>query len=600
MKLFAVFLACIVAAQANGIPGYQYWCSQNFCVFPTPSSYCYNLPFDRSWCTAKYYADCLREYPCPDPSSENLCEAEQEDITAFVGTFRTKLEGKRCEIEDDLEKKIPTFECEVNNIHAQYLSCFKSYLARVLCTTSTEYCDKVEKYEARLAELKCDAVDKFKAEITKIIEQIKCFHEEILASFKSCLETRKCRVEAYDSSLDQKSCDVQEEYAKCMTDHMTKRKEWVICIFNTIYSDAIKTTQFTQAMDAYQGLLDSDKAWFIQEFKKKIEAAVQELKDCYRCNYKCYFNTGCYGFNRRSFRKTIKSLPAPPKYDYKLVRVGLFNPEWEGCPAPEPETKDEEKETFVEKPYLDCIDAAYKKYLEDLCAKIEEWKGKVETWKCDTDTILQDRISCMKPKSFCGKEPTESEIQSYQQKLRGYAATWLSNHECTFIGQIDSLDSQWKCRIESWKSQSNSYISKVKAQFDCCIANKCSKTSEYECILDQKICRLREQLNKKLQSMLLCHKELFESFYQCSFGCNVTVELIKTLKSDYITCIEGKVETLLEKFDQFWCDEKPKYLTNYECGFKCTPKVSVPGLRTNWEWSLCAPSTSSFFSRYCY
>ena len=61
---------------------------------------------------------------------------------------------------------------------------------------------------------------------------------------------------------------------------------------------------FEDAMCAYQELLDSDKAWYVEKFKEKIDAAVQELKDCYRCNYKCYFNTGCYGFNRRSFRKT--------------------------------------------------------------------------------------------------------------------------------------------------------------------------------------------------------------------------------------------------------------------------------------------------------
>ena len=597
MKFFAVFLAFIVAAQASSIPGYSYWCSRNFCVFPTPNSYCYRLPFNRNWCNAKYYASCLREYPCPDPSSKNLCEEELTDINTFVGTIRTKLEGKRCDIQEALEKKLPAFTCTVKNLHCRYLSTFKSYLARVICSTSSDYANRVQKYEERLEELECDAIEKFNNDIAKIIQQIKCFHDQILASFKKCLETRKCRVEAYESSLEQKSCDIQEKYEQCLTSHMSKRKQWVICIFNTIYCNNIKTPNFNTIMATYQGLLDNDKTWYVNEFKKKIEAAVTQLLDCYRCNYKCYFNTGCYGFNRRSFSQKCKSLPQPPKYNYKLVRVGLFNPTWKGCPAPEP--KEKTTETFEKQPYLTCITNTYQKYLRDLCAKVEEWKGKVTTWKCESDTTLKARISCMKPKSKCGKAPTTAEIEEYQRKLRGYADSWLNQYECRFNGQIDSIDRQWKCQIESWKTKAESYICKVKSQFDCCMASKCTKTSSYEAVLDRKICQLRQQLNKKLQAMLCQHKNLFNSFYKCSFGCKVTDASIILLKTDYIACVDQKVQTILTQFDDFWCTEKPKYLAVYSCGIKCKPKVSIVGLRTSFKWNFCKPSLSSFFRYYC-
>ena len=49
-----------------------------------------------------------------------------------------------------------------------------------MCSSSDEYAEKVEKYEEKLDELKCDAVEKFEEEIAKIIEQIECFHEQIL------------------------------------------------------------------------------------------------------------------------------------------------------------------------------------------------------------------------------------------------------------------------------------------------------------------------------------------------------------------------------------------------------------------------------------
>ena len=43
----------------------------------------------------------------------------------------------------------------------------------------------------------------------------------------------------------------------------------------------------------------------VAAFQGEVDTAVAALKESYRCNYKCYFNTGCYGFNRRSFRQTM-------------------------------------------------------------------------------------------------------------------------------------------------------------------------------------------------------------------------------------------------------------------------------------------------------
>jgi hypothetical protein len=601
MKFFAVILAFVVATQASNIPGYSYWCSHNFCVYPTPSSYCYRLPFSQNWCSAQYYADCLREFPCPIPGSKNLCECEQDDITAFVQTIREKLEGKRCEIQEALEKKLPAFECMIQNLHARYLRTFRAYLAKCICKTSSTYAEKVQKYEEKLDELECEAIEKFNSDVEKIIERIECFHEQLLTKFQTCLETRKCRVDAYCTSLEEKSCDVQEKYAQCLTDHMTKRKQWVECIFAAIYEgeENIKTDTYGDAMEEYQRLLDCDKDWYIEDFRTKIEAAVTQLKDCYRCNYKCYFNTGCYGFNRRSFRQTIKSLPAPPQYNYKLIRVAVFKPEWKApCPAPEPEDKEEEEETFDKCAYLDCIKTAYDKYLQDLSEKIDEWKCDVTEWKSAADSCLKTRIGTMEPKSRCGTPPSPADICRYQQKLTEKAETWLNNYECRFNGQIDSVNSKWCSIIESWKSKSDSYICKLESQFNCCMSSKSSKSTSYAAVLERKICQLRQQLNQRLQCMLTQHKQIFNSFYQCSFGC-IDDDNIKLLKTDYIECVEAKVEAVLAEFDEFWCTEQEKYVTIYECKIKCLPKVSVPGLRTCWQWTFRKPSLSSFFRSYC-
>merc|ERR1719320_1031017 len=86
MKLVCVFLACIFAAQA-AVPSYEYWCAHNLQVFPPQSYYCYRVAFKNVWCSSKYYADCLVQFPV---SKEGSCDAEIENLVKLEKTSEQK------------------------------------------------------------------------------------------------------------------------------------------------------------------------------------------------------------------------------------------------------------------------------------------------------------------------------------------------------------------------------------------------------------------------------------------------------------------------------------------------------------------------------
>jgi len=604
MKLFAVFLACIVATQAiPQCPGYSYWCSHNFWVFPYPSSYCYRIPFDRSWCTARYYSNCLVEFPKSIPV--NTCEAEQSDIVGQVQKIRVKLEKERALIKSKMMAGRKDFEDLIDRLHLGYLGQFKAYLSRSVCVSTLDYHTRLIAYMAELARIKKRYLDQFDADVIKKDEQIKAFHERLLSQFQSCLTSRKSRVDQYELSLLSKAKEIQRVYAECLTQHVTKRVTWVVSVFKKIYDNNVKSQDFKVAMTNYEKHLNKEKSDLILAFAKKVSTAVAQMIDCYRCNYKCYFSTGCYGFSRRSFRKSSCSLPRAPRYCYKLVGLCAFNPEWKAPPCPVPTTPKKTpavKETFDEKPYLLEIDNTAAKQGNELKLQVAKWKMQVLAWKIKSIATLFAKVETMYPKqTYCGQVWTTDEIDAFRKGLKAQVTSWITQQCTKLFAQITRINAMWTGRIESWRVQATAFIMRIKSRFTCCMANKTSKVTQYGIQMDQRIAAMRARLTQRLESAARHHKCLFDRFYECSFGKAPisTDPKITQLKKDYHDCIDTKVSRVIQLFNQFWIFNKPKFISIYECGFKCTPKVTVPTFRACYQWRFCAPSLSCF-RFYCY
>merc|ERR1712168_1318565 len=118
MKFVAVFLACIFAAQA-ATPSYEYWCAHNLQGFPPQSYYCYRVAFKNVWCTSKYYANCLVQFPV---RKEGSCDAEIDDLDEFISQYELKLAEARESIRTEMLENKPSYIEQIDNSRAACLA----------------------------------------------------------------------------------------------------------------------------------------------------------------------------------------------------------------------------------------------------------------------------------------------------------------------------------------------------------------------------------------------------------------------------------------------------------------------------------------------
>jgi len=600
MKFVAVFLACIVAAQAAtySCPSYDYWCSHNFHVLPSQSYYCYTVPFKTSWCSAKYYADCLAEFP---KTQEDSCDAEITDLDTFISGYEDKLLGARQTIEAEMNEDLAPFTTEIDNLHATYIDTFKLYLKNCFAEDSAEYTTKVATYETELGEARTQALANFATAVSNAVARIETFHKKIVASFRGCLETRTCRINSYNTKLGERATEMKTKYTEALTAIVTKRVNWVKSVFEKLYAETDKVDSYAAAMEKYECDLVIQIAVLTGDFNSKVDEAVTKLKESYRCNYKCFFNTGCYGFSKKTYSRSCVQFPSPPKYSFKFVGMSAFNADWNGtaykclrtC------TVAEKNPTFDDQTHIDEIESKTSGYKTDLSNKVIEWNQQIADWKSTAQTGLTEKITCLLPKTYCGVAPTEEEIVAFQQPLQTQAQTWIDLKEKELLAQVSAIESRITCSIDSWKTNALAYITKVKEQFTCWVNNKNTKIASYKTCLETRRTTQRAELQKRLNALADQHKCQFDGFYECSFGDLPEEQVFTDLQTAYKGCVDIKVNDIIAKFDAFWAEWQPKLEEHYECGFKLTTKVTTPCLNLKYNWNFCAPSIGSCQFYYC-
>jgi len=601
MKFVAVFLACLVAVQATSVavPPYNYWCSHNFHVLPPRSYYCYTVPFKSEWCSAKYYADCLIEFP--KSQEDNTCDAELTDVDAFLSEYENKLANARQNIESEMNQGLTSFTEEIDQIHATYLENFKNYLKNVYDENSDEYSSRVVAYETELGEAKTQALANFATAVSKAMARIADFHQKIIASFKTCLESRTARINEYNTKMDERATEIKNKYAESLNEFVTKRINWVKKVFEKLYADTDKADSYAAAMEKYECDLIIQIAVLTGDFNSKVDAAIIKMKESYRCNNKCYFSTGCYGFSQKSFSRSCVQFPSPPKYSFKFFGMSAFNADWNGCAFKNLKTctAAEKNSTFDEQTHITAIETKTAEYKAELAAKVEEWKAQIAQWKSTAQSELTEKITCLRPKTFCGTEPTEDEIVAFQQGLQTQAQTWIDLHEKELLARVAALETRITASIDSWNTKAVAYIGKVKEQFNACLAAKVTKMADYKECLQTRIATQKAQLEKRLIAFADKHKAQFDRFYECSFGDLPEEQVFVDLKAAYKGCVDVKVGQVLAKFDAFWAEWTSQLIENYECGYKCSVKVTTPCLNIKYNWNFCAPSISTCRFLYC-
>merc|ERR1739838_44694 len=437
-----------------------------------------------------------------------------------------------------------------------------------------------------------DQADKnYVAAVKSAIARIELFHGQILARFRSCITGRDAKINSYEGQLKCRIESMITRYHNQLKAIASRRHCFVVSIFHKLYAGTGHANTSTAKMVEYKKKLEDEVDLLVEEFRKKVEAVVAQLKETWGCNYKCYFQIGCRGFSRRSYSRSCVRFPSPPCYSYKLTGLCAFNADWNGCAYNCLRTCPAEQKVcvFVHEKYIKEVDAKKVQYEADLDKKVIEWTNQIEEWKKSALASLKSKISCLYPKSYCGVAPTPAQIEEYRKRCEAQAKLWIESKALELTGQITALKNKILNRISSWHSTAKAYVKRVKSQFDCCVANKKTKTCTYTSNLVAKIAAQKLQLENRLKCMADQHKLQYDRFHTCAFAVDTKYDI---LKSEYKECVDKKVQAVIKKFEDFWKKWQPKLEEHFICGYKCTARVTTPCLRLCYNWNFCAPSIS--------
>merc|ERR1712032_451263 len=514
----------------------DYWCSHSFHVLPPRHFYCYRIPFNRSWCTTKFYADCLIEYPRPTGLHPKMCENERP-VEDLVREVTTKLAAARQRIENDLNKNLGTFISQIDNLHAQYIQTFTTYLKRAYGENCPQLAARVLAYTAELNAAKTAAVAQFRASIRSIMARIESFHGQLIARFRSCLTSRKARIDQFNIQIAQRVNAIVSHYRARLMAIVNKKVEFVRCIYERLYEGKQKPANFAD---------------FLAKFQAQLGLYVTQMKESYRWNSRCLFRTGCYGFSRKSFSRSCFRMPCAPRTSCKLIGVGPFKVDWHGCAYRSLRTCSvaEQTCTFDHDSHLRAITKKAVQHIGELTLKVATWKRQVEEWSRRATSTLCSHIDCLMPKTFCGRAPTQAEIDAFRAACRTRAINWVAAKKTMLLAQIDALKVRIEAKIHCWERNAHAFIMKIKAQFDACFAQKRSKIIAFITGLDARRVAQRAAIVSRLNCLLAHHKTQFNRFYECAFGTKQPADgIINKMRLDYFRCADQKVLDVVAKFD---------------------------------------------------
>jgi len=587
MKFLVLLLASVAAVQSTSFscPSYEYWCLHDFLVFPSQNYYECPISFKQCWLTTRFYSSCLNEFP---KSEKDSCEAEKNNINEVIGIYEEKLKEKRNEIEKEINAGIIPFTEEIENLHSFYFNKLQTYLQKLFKVEQDEYKNKTSKYQEILDNKKFEAIQQFNNAVKDAMNKIVNFHQQIIDRFRNCLSTRKSRLESYNSNLNERSNDMINTYKQSLLESVTKRVEWAKSTFNALYGDDEKSETYEKAIEKHQEDLNNQVDILVEQYKNDIIQAVNKMKDNYRCNYKCYFQTGYYRFSQMSYFRSCVQFPRPPKYSYKLFAVQPFKVDWNGCEYSFLQTCEQKTPSFQSDTFIEDINQKAEKYQSDLSNKVSEWKNEISDWKSSAENFFDSKINQMIPTDHCNEYPTDEQVDSYHQKLKEQAFAWLDIKESKLIAQVQNLQKKILSRIESWTEDAKSYIEKVKGQFESCLLNRDEKISEYVKYIEQMKQTQQSRLNNRLTRCANLHKVQFDKFFNSTFDSKQ--EYTEMLRNHYKTHVDNQVLQVLEKFDKYWKLWQPKLVKHFASSFKCTTSVHTPCLNTCYDWNFYPPS----------
>jgi len=578
-----------VGAQVSfACPSYQYWAQHQFHCLPPKQLYCYTVQFNRAWCTTQFYHDILVEYPkC---FTEKTCEPEKENLEALLSEITSKLTAARQRIEIEMKSHSATFITRIDHVHAQWLHAFKLYISRCYNPDSYFYCHKVEAYQAELATAKKHALINIQTAVCANIAKIEAFHTQLIASFRSCLIKRLSALKEFSVKIEHSALLCVQHYQATLQSLVTKKVHFITSVFNKLYAHKDKPVQFAEFIGSLKMELEAKLSVDLEAFRKHVQVVLVQIKDAYRCNYKCLIRTGCYQFSKKAFIRNCVRLPHPPCPQLKLVGVDAFKLTWKPGHYKLKSASDSTKDELDVQVHLDAIEVKTTQFKAELAAKITRWRTQVITWEQRALASLLVTVDSIVPETYCDVAPDQAEIDAARLAASIRAKNWVAKNKKIILAQIEAVEKKVIAQIDAWKISAIKHIEQVKANFDACIASKQAKIDSFITILEHKKQLERAALIAKLNHCRSHHKAQFEKFFLCAFGTQEGEGLAAEIKSNYLECVDKHAEEVLAEFDAWWLKNQEKIVAHHACGLKCSAKIYCPSLRLHYSWTFCAPS----------
>merc|ERR1712202_32423 len=165
----------------------------------------------------------------------------------------------------------------------------------------------------------------------------------------------------------------------------------------------------------------------------------------YRCNYKCYFRSNCYGLSRMHHRRSCVRLPCAPSTKFGFCGVKAFNVDWNHCGYRSLKTCAKEQidgGNFNYQFYVDEIYKKYNAYNQGLVFAYNDWHRQIDEWCTKAIAGLEEIILCKHPRYY--KNPTQAQIDQFHALLREQAKVWvqLKKTKCTVKSKSSTKESR--------------------------------------------------------------------------------------------------------------------------------------------------------------
>jgi len=510
----------------------------------------------------------------------------------MIGEITQKLAHARQVITQSMSQHLIQFTTRIDQVHVQWLSALKMYLSRCYTPSSYAYCQRIRAYCNELNQAKANAIQVFHQSVHTNCHKIEVFHQKLIHSFQACLQKRIQSLAQYNHQLEHRAEQCMLHYRQTLQAVLTKKVHFINHVFDKLYTGKTKPEQWADFVAQFQAGLQAKMDAAIAEFKPLIEQGIIQVKESYRCCYKCVFRSGCYTFSRASYSKKCVRLPTPPHPDCKLISCSQFCVDWKGCDVSRLKTmENEEPCVFTEEVHIAAINAKVIQFKAELAARIAVWKTQVIGWEAKALAGLEAKVATLKPATLGDIEPTREEIEQCRAAALIRSKNFVHHYKKELNKQIEAVEKKLQDQIEAWKVSALAFVTKVKAQFDACVAGRAAKIASYTELIESTKVSQRAALVAKLNHLRTTHKAQFEKFWNCAFS-DTTDEagLTEGIKTSYFEMIEARITEVMAKFEAWWEKYQPKIIEHHTCGLKCMTKVHIPHLNLCFNWRMCAPS----------